>query len=240
VPAWGHLYLGWNEPAIEPRGEAVSNAELHRRLAAAMGFTEPALFDDDLTALRACLPDVDVDALRADGVVRAPYPADGRPFADGRFPTASGRVELRSDALAALGHPALPTYSVPLESPTERLPFRLLTVKQHNRFLNSSYSHLPKHGPLEGDPYLEMVAADAARLGLADGALARVWNDRAGLQLPVKITRRVRTGVVAIPWGWWAHQHRDGKVANSLTSDTLTDWGGGAAFLDTTVNVAPA
>ena len=53
VAPWGHLWLGWNNAAIEPCGEAVSNSELFRRLAEAMGYTEPALFDDDMTAIRA-------------------------------------------------------------------------------------------------------------------------------------------------------------------------------------------
>ena len=245
VTSWGHLHVGWNEPAIEPLGEAVSNSELHRRLAHAMGFTEPALFDDDLTALRAALPTVEIDQLRSEGFARVPYPHDGRPFADGVFPTRSGKVELRSDLLAALGHPALPTYAAPAEAAlAERFPFALLTPKQHTRFLNSSYSHLPKHGPLEGSPFLELSAADAAQLGLVDGASAKVWNDRGSLQVPVRISDRVRTGVVAIPWGWWAAhhaaQHAGGQVANSLTSDALTDWGGGVAFSDTRVAIGPA
>ena len=55
VLAWGHLWMGWNEPAIAPLGEACSNTELFRRLAAAMGFDEPALFDDDATLLAQAL-----------------------------------------------------------------------------------------------------------------------------------------------------------------------------------------
>jgi anaerobic selenocysteine-containing dehydrogenase len=239
VTSWGHLYLGWNEAAIEPLGEAVSNSELHRRLARAMGYTEPALFEDDLTVLRAALPTIDLDVLRAEGFVRVPYPDDGRPFADGHFPTASGRVELRSDALAALGQPALPTFCTPAESPSDEFPYSLLTPKHHTRFLNTSYSHLPKHGPLEGAPFVEVSALDAHRLGVAEGQRVRVWNHRGSLELPVRISERVRPGVVAVPWGWWSNQHPDGKVANSLTNDTLTDWGGGVAFFDTTVAVTP-
>ena len=105
VTSWGLLWIGWNEAAIAPLGESVSNSELHRRLAAAMGFTEPELFDDDLTALRAGLPDVDLDELRRTGWWRVPYPEDGRPFADGEFPTASGKVELLSEALVTMGQP---------------------------------------------------------------------------------------------------------------------------------------
>jgi anaerobic selenocysteine-containing dehydrogenase len=242
VTSWGSLHIGWNEAAIEPLGEAVSNSELHRRLARAMGFTEPALFDDDLTVLRDVLPSVDIDALRRDGVADTPFPADRRPWADGGFPTPSGRLELRSDTMAALGFPALPTYLLPDEAPSAEFPFALLTPKQQTRFLNSSYSQLPQHGPLEPQPALEVCAADAAALGLAEGEMARVWNHRAALELPVRITSRVRPGVVAVPWGWWSQHHggADAPVANSLTSDAATDWGGGVAFWDTAVAVTAA
>jgi len=246
VPSWGHLYLGWNEAAIEPVGEAVSNSELHRRLAAAMGFDDPALHADDMTVIREALPSVDVDALRRDGFARVPYPDDGRPFGDGEFPTPSGKVELVSSALVALGRPALPTFVPPRESLVgddelrRRFPFALLTPKQHARFLNSSYSQLPKHGPAEGGPYLELCASDAAALGVADGDAVRVWNDRASLCVPARITARLRPAVVAIPFGWWSRHHPDGLVANSLTNDTLTDWGGGVAYSDTLVAVERA
>jgi anaerobic selenocysteine-containing dehydrogenase len=246
VQPWGHLYLGWNEPAIPPRGEAVSNSELHRRLAAALGCTEAALFDDDHRAIADALPRVDLERLRTEGRVRVDYPGSGRPFPDGAFPTPSGKVELASDALARRGHPRLPTFVPATESPwgnpalAERYPFMLLTPKQHRRFLNSSHAHMPKHGPKEGGPYVEVHAADADCLGLVDGGEAVVWNDRATLRLTVRITDRLRPGVVAIPWGWWARHHPDGLAANSLTGDTLTDWGGGTAFADTLVAVSPA
>jgi len=245
VTSWGHLNIGWNEAAIEPVGEAVSNSELHRRLAAALGCTEPALFDDDITVLRDTLPGIDLDQLRADGFVRTTaYPADGRPWADGGFPTASGKVELASDALAARGLPRLPTYTPANESmgsaAAARFPFALLTPKQHVRFLNSSYSHLPKHAAAEGAPYVEMVADDAAGLGVVEGQTVRVHNDRGELQVPVKVTERLRSGVVAIPWGWWGASHADGIAANALTNDTLTDWGGGVAYSDTLVAITPA
>ena len=84
---------------------------------------------------------------------------------------------------------ALPTYIPPRESPdgdqvlAARYPLQLLTPKHHTRFLNSSYSPLPKHGPLEGAPFVELDPADAATRGLADGDCARVWNDRASVEV---------------------------------------------------------
>ena len=110
VLPWGHLWVGWNGAAIPPVGESISNTDLFRRLAVAMGYTEPALFDDDETLLRQALPTVDLDELRSTGWVRAPYPDDGRPFGDGEFDTPSGRVEFVSEVLERMGQPRLPTF----------------------------------------------------------------------------------------------------------------------------------
>ncbi len=241
VPAWGHLWLGWNEAAIEPLGEAVSNTECFRRIARAMDLTEPSLYDDDLTLIRDALPTVDIDNLREAHRLRVPYPESGLPWADGGFPTRSGRVEFASEDLEALGHPRLPDYTPPREGPegplADRYPLQLLTPKHHLRFLNSSYTHLPGHGDREGGPFLEIHQVDADARGIDSDSTALVHNDRGSMSLPVRITDRVRPGTVVVPWGWWADQHPDGNVANSLTNDTLTDWGGGVAFNDTLVEV---
>jgi anaerobic selenocysteine-containing dehydrogenase len=145
-----------------------------------------------------------------------------------------------------MGQPRVPTFVAPREGPggdpdlVARYPLQLLTPKHHARFLNSGYSHLPQHGPAEGGPFVELDAADASGRGLSDGQLARVWNDRASVTVPVRVTTRLRPGVVAIPFGWWRHQHHGETTANSLTNDTLTEWGGGVAYSDTLVEVEPA
>jgi anaerobic selenocysteine-containing dehydrogenase len=243
VPSWGHLYLGWNEAAIPPLGEAVPNTELWRRLARAMGFTEPELFEDDESLLRSALHDVDLESLRQRGFSRLSLPEDLRPYAEGGFATASGRAELYSDALAAQGHDPLPGFSPPTEGiggeegVTERFPLVLMTPKNHTRFLNTSYSHLPKHGPPEGGPFAELDPTDAAARGIADGGAVRVWNDRGSLTLTARVGTRLRPGVVAVPFGWWSQEHGEHGTANSLTNDTLTDWGGGVAYGSTRVDV---
>ena len=242
TPSWGHLYLGWNEPAIDPLGESVSNPEFFRRLSAAMGLTEPSLFDDDLTILRDILMNVDLDELRTQHRVRVPYPEDGRPFGAGGFATRSGRVEFVSEQLEAMGQPRLPDFIAPQEGPGgplhNRFPLQLMTSKRHLRFLNSGYSHMDTHGGAEEGPFIEIDEHDAVARSLSEGDRVRVFNDRGSLELPVRISSRVRPGVVVVPWGWWEQHHRDGSVANSLTSDTLTDWGGGVAFYDTLVEVS--
>ncbi len=248
VPSWGSLHIGINHQAIEPLGEAVSNTELFRRLAGAMGFTDPELFEDDETLLAtavAPLGDEAIDALHRDGHIRIDVDEDLRPFAEGGFPTPSGKTELYSEKLTRQGHDIMQNDTDPREGPggypelTSRFPLVLLTPKVHTRFLNSSYSQLPKHGPLEGRPYVELCAHDAATRGLGDGDEVRVWNDRGELRLAVKITERLRPGVAAVPFGWWREHHEGARgTANSLTNDTLSDWGGGVAYHDTLVEVA--
>ena len=248
VPSWGSLHIGMNHPAIEPVGESVSNTELFRRLAAAMGFDEPEMYESDdalVATVLAPLGESAIEALRLEGHIRIDVPEDLRPFAEGDFPTPSGKAELYSETLARQGHDPLPNYTAPREGPggdpslTDRFPLVLLTPKVHTRFLNSSYSHLPKHGPLEGEPYVELCAGDAADRGIADGDMVRVWNDRGELRLSARITDRLRLGVAAVPFGWWREHHDGGRgTANSLTNDMLSDWGGGVAFHDTLVQVA--
>jgi anaerobic selenocysteine-containing dehydrogenase len=244
VPSWGHLYLGWNEPAIAPVGESVPNTELWRRLALAMGFTEPGFFEDDEALIRSALKDTDIEALRNDGFIRLDVPEDLRPYAEGGFATASGRVELSSEALARQGHDPVPAFVPPRESVAGdpelagRYPLALLTPKHHTRFLNSSYTHLPKHGPREGGPFVEMDPVDAAARGVSESDLVDVWNDRSRLVLEARISDRLRAGVVVVPFGWWGADHGDAATANSLTNDTLTDWGGGVAYSDTLVEVS--
>lgn len=241
VPSWGHLYLGWNEPAIAPLGESVPNTELWRRIAGAMGLTDPALFEDDESLIRSALRGVDVEALRRDGFVRLDLPDPLLPYADGGFATASGRCELWSDRLEAEGHGGLPTHRAPSEGPgselATRYPLVLATPKTHTRFLNSSYSHLPKHGPAEGAPYAELDPADAAARGITEGDLVEVFNDRGALQLPARLSTRLRPGLAAVPWGWWTGHHGGDACANTLTNPARTDWGGGVAYHDTLVQV---
>ncbi len=112
----------------------------------------------------------------------------------------AGRSELSSDALARAGHPALPTY-VPAREGLDgdadllaRYPLALLTPKHHTRFLNSSYSHLPKHGPLEGTPFVELDEVDASARGIAEGDAVRVWNDRGALTLPARLSQAAAAG----------------------------------------------
>lgn len=235
VASWGHMYLGWNQPAIAPVGEAVPNTELWRLLAKAMGMDDPEFGYDDETLIRMALPAVDVDDLRRRTWIRLDYPEPYLPYAEGGFATKSGKAELWSDRLERKGHGPLPDYVPPTERPGNTngaFPLNLLTPKNHTRFLNSSYSH--HHGKQETGPYVEIDPADASQRAIEEGDLVRIWNNRGELRLAARLSGRLRPGLVAVPWGWWG----EAANVNTLTNDSLSDWGGGVSFFDTTVDVA--
>jgi anaerobic selenocysteine-containing dehydrogenase len=245
VPAWGHLYLGWNEKAIEPLGESVPNTELWRRLALAMGFSEPELFEDDESLIASALHDVDLDQLRTTGFVRLSLPEDLLPYAQGGFATASGKAALINHSLPAVGMPALPTYEVGDEmqggiNSQDMYPLSLMSPKTHVRFLNSSYSHLAHHCDAEGEMYCELDLFDAASRGIQDGDRVRVFNGRGSLDVVAQVKSsggRVRSGLVLVPYGWVGARTKDMKTVNALTNDQAADFGGGVAFYDTMVQV---
>src|SRR5205823_443647 len=88
------------------------------------------------------------------------------------------------------------------------------------------------------------AAGDASRRrgtrGIADRDWVRVCNDRGMVELRARVGDRVRRGVVAMPSGWWASLSPKRASANTLTTDGLSDFGGGGDFHDTLVEVAPA
>jgi anaerobic selenocysteine-containing dehydrogenase len=234
VPSWGHTYVTYNEPAIAPLGEALPNTEIFRRLAGAMGLDEGAFADSDEDLARAAvagarwpMESIDFDELRAVGWAQADLPDDFRPFATGGFGTPSGRLRLWSEDLP-------PGYDPP---PGDDEPLALMTAKSAHHFLNSTYANLPRHLAGEGEPLLELHPDDAAARGIADGDAVRVRNARGEVGARARIGDVVGRGVVALPSGWWATRSPGATAANELTTDELTDRGGGGAFHGARVEV---
>lgn len=244
MPAWGHLWIGWNEPATEPLGEAVANTEFFRRLARAFGFSGEAFAKSDLELIEMALGDaVSLEELRSEGFVRVTsFPEDHLPYANGDFKTPSGRAELVAESFAAAGVSRLPEWAPIAEGPesiaTRTHPLYLQTPKKQTRFLNTSYSGLAAHADRESGPFIELDPHDAAERSLSDGDSAVVFNDRGSLTLPVTISDRLRPGVVSVAWGFWADAYGGGQSSiNDLTNDSDTVFGQGSAYGDTLVEV---
>jgi anaerobic selenocysteine-containing dehydrogenase len=249
--AYGHYYMLANNPAIEPRGEALPNAEIFRRLAARMGFDDACFKDSDEAIAAVAFKNSGTTAgfdwarLKEKGWQRLELPQPYAPFASGGFPTPSGKCELRSETLARMGLNPLPDYVPPYESPLDgsalaaRYPLAMISPPARN-FLNSTFVNVASLRPAEGEPTLEIHPADAAVRGIADGERVRVFNDRGSLELAVCVTDRARPGVVVALSIWWKKLARDGKNANELTHQRLTDIGRAPSFYDCLVEVAKA
>ena len=110
--SWGHFYLSYNNQAIKPLGEAVSNTELFRRLAQVMGFDDPFFYRTDEQMIKdsmlwnePVLADISIDVLKANGFARLKLPPPDKyaPHAEGNFPTPSGKCEFKA-SLAQRGN----------------------------------------------------------------------------------------------------------------------------------------
>ena len=247
--SYGHLHVQANNPSIAPLGEALPNTELFRRLAAAMGYADPCFreSDDDLArrAFRADDPRIagwDWDAVKRDGFRRLALPEAYAPFARGGFPTPSGRCEFSSASLAAEGHDALPEVVLPRESPVSdpalaaRYPLAFISPPARN-FLNSSFANLPAFVAEERGPRLLIHPDDASPRAIASGDLVRIRNDRGEFEATAEVTDRARPGVVVAPSVWWRKLSPDGRNANAVTGQALTDLGRAATFYDCLVEV---
>jgi anaerobic selenocysteine-containing dehydrogenase len=246
--AYGHLYVLANNPAIEPLGEALPNSEIFRRLARHMGFDDPCFADDDdALAAAAFAPQgataqYDWERLKVDGWQRLDVPGTYAPFADGGFPTPSGKCEFVSSELAALGVDPLPGYVAPNEGPVsnpalaQRYPLAFISPPARNH-LNSTFVNVTSLRDIDGEPTLEIHPADAAARGIVDRARVRVFNERGSVELLARVTERARRGVVVALSIWWKKLARDGKNANELTSQRLTDIGRAPTFYDCLVEV---
>ncbi|MEV0201816.1 molybdopterin oxidoreductase family protein [Nonomuraea sp. NPDC050691] len=235
---YGHMYLHWNEPAVEPPGECLSTTETFRRLARHMGLTEPSLYDSDLELAEQLLASdhpsmegVTLDRLRKEGWVRMNYPKPFTPFAEG-FPTRTGRTRFPSR-----GRAYVPSLSA-REAGRGPYPLTLITPAAHT-FLNTTFANNPELRRRAKDPVVLVNPADAAARGLESGRLARVHNGGGEFLAVVEVSDRVARGVVASPKGHWPKHVPGGANPNAVVREHDADLGRGAVYHDNLVEVTP-
>jgi anaerobic selenocysteine-containing dehydrogenase len=245
--SYGHTHVMANLPALAPVGEAKPNTEIFRGIARAMGLTEPALYDTDeavaAVAFRwddAALAGVDWPTLKQTRWAKLHVP--DAPFAEGGFRTPSGKCEFYSEQLARQGLDPLPDYLPPYESAEHapelaaRYPLAMISPPARN-FLNSTFVNVESLRSTEGEPHLDMHPADAQRRGIVEGSPVRIFNGRGSMQARARVTDKAREGLVVGLSIWWKKLAPDGRNANQVTSQALTDLGGSATFYDCLVEV---
>ena len=238
--SYGHTDVLLNRPAIAPQGQSRPNSDVFRALAQRMGFNDPCFLDDDLTICRQAFGErVDFQQLLDRGFATLEI-ADA-PFAQGQFPTPSGRCEFFSARLVQQGLDGLPDH-VPNYEPagsSALYPLAMISPPARN-FLNSTFPNVRSLRAIEGEPLLEIHQSDAAARGISSGSVVRVFNDRGEYRCQAQVSERARPGVVNGLGIWWRKQGLDGTNVNQLTSQKLTDLGRGPVFYDCLVEVQAA
>jgi anaerobic selenocysteine-containing dehydrogenase len=255
--AYGHTYITYNEQAIPPIGESKSNWEVMGLLARALGYEEAWLHhsvDDvieeilaEMQATRPAFAEISLERLKVEKTMPLKLPPT--PFADLRFPTPSGKVELYAQSLADQGLDPLPGWVEAVDSATSpaqttgQPPLTLLTGAAHH-FVTTSMANQADLMAREGTPFVEIHPQDAAARQIEDGQLVVVENGRGWCRLRAVISDAVRPGVLASPKGYWAkldpwRNGNDGRNVNWTTSDALADMGGQSTFHSNRVWVRP-
>ena len=247
--AYGHLFAQVSQRAIAPLGEVRSNVRMFGELGARMFPGESCFLEREDELIEQTLDSGDPwfagltrERLERDGHVALQLPknADGEtlPFSNASwFRTASGKGELAP----------VPVYVAPRESRARsdgEFPLEFLGRKADN-YMNTTFANQTAHQRMEAktDGVLEMHQEDAAARGLGVGDAVEVFNARGAITLKVGMNGKIGKGVVAARLDWAKFgQDLSGRGANvnALTSERLSDLGGGATFYSTLVQVRPA
>jgi anaerobic selenocysteine-containing dehydrogenase len=238
VASYFHLSLGAQVKAIEPLGESLPNTEIFRRLAAAMGYEEPALFERDEDVIAHVLEPTGIsfDELAERGTVWL-EPEPVVQFADLRFPTPSGRVEIASQQAEADGHPRLPQ---PHADPRPAAQLLRLLSPASAWLLNDSFANDPKLAHRLGTATVTMHPQDAADRGLAGGDSALLESPTGQLTLRVELSDQLPRGVIYSPKGRWPKREPGSANVNVLNPGVESDMGHSTTVHGVEVTVTPA
>lgn len=235
--AYGHFYLGVVDPVVGPVAEARSNFDLFQGLALKMGFTDRAFYQtcderiaDYLQGMpglpEACAP----AEILAGRLVHSAYSCS-----DGRVPVGrGGKFSFATNAVGPEPQAACLTRAGEFADPDllARFPFQLI-IPPHADLLNSTFGerYPGRRGAVLIHP------DDAAKWGIKDGEEVCLHNHRGRVVRLARLTTDTRQGVLVAEGIFWPVDEDDSAI-NDLTSQKLTDLGGGATFHETLVAIA--
>jgi anaerobic selenocysteine-containing dehydrogenase len=240
--AYGHYYMQLARPVLPAPGEAKSNVEVFKLLAERMGFQDPCFRDSEDDMIRTLLHSdhpfvkgITLEELDREHFIRLKFAEDGQPFlpfANGGFGTPSGKCEFHADTLG---------YEPPIESRLgarelqSKYPLEMISAKSHDS-MNSTFGN--QAAALSQTSTLFLHSDDAQKRGIHTGDRVQMFNDRGSCMLVAEVNGTVREGVVWAPSVRWNKLAPDARSVNALTSDRLTDIGGGPTFYSCLVEVA--
>jgi len=239
VGSYWNPYAQYKPRVVDPPGEVLPESEIYWRLAQIMdldacaaGIPAPGEYESWLMERISHTPGFVRDELMQKPVI--PDQNEHPAYANMKFDTPSGKIELLSDRAAQLwGVNNLPTWDKPDDFGESHLPFRLMTPNIASR-IHSQFGNLKVIRSVVDEPAWEISAADARRKGVRSGDRIRIFNSRGEITGKVKISARVKSGSLVFPNGIWLYE---GGGVNKLISPSETDMGHGAAFHNTRADI---
>jgi anaerobic selenocysteine-containing dehydrogenase len=238
IASYFQLTLSVQAKVMEPMGGSLPNQEIFRRLGQAMGYSEPELQESDASILDTLMErsglGISFASLAQRGSLWVPQQPEVQ-FADGRFATPSGRIEIASARAAADGHPRLPqAWSDPRPAAGH---LRLLSPA-HAWLMNTSFGNVRRIEKRIGDATITLHPADAAARHLAQDDSALVQNSSGRLKLTVAISDEVPRGVALAHKGRWLCKDAAGANVNALNPGQKSDMGESTAVHSVEVSVS--
>ena len=249
--AGGHQHLQFAPKVIDPPEGCRSNHEVIAELARRVGAEHPRILD---VAARDHRLDAAAIGLRRSRRLENERWLDLQPpfeeshflngfgFADGkfRFKADWSDTPIANDGLAGPGGrcPAARPLAGQRGDDKDH-PFKLATSPARN-FLNSTFTQTPTSLAREQRPEVLINPSDAARLGLAQGDVVQLGNERGRTRLHARISGGVRPGVLISEGVWPPSAFLDGWGINVLVGDDSVAPHGGVAFHDVSVWARPA
>lgn len=197
--SWHHDIM-LAEPVIPPLGEAVPNTEIFRRLAGAMGFSDPCFADTDEELIRQAL-------------------ASGDPALDGVTLEAlreRGWLPLNLPQPAPLPDP--PSASPTLTPHVQPGTYHLLTPTAHH-FQQSTFANIPALMGKEKAPHAYIHPADAASHAIVPGDWVKLSSERGHSFVQARVGTETRPGVIIAPGFWWLRYSPESMGLNQLPAD---------------------
>ncbi len=211
-------HLRYRQAVMAPLGEARSDDEICFDLAVRLGLGDLFWGGDVEEAYRYQLAPSGVsleDLRQSDTGVVLETPPRFRKYEQSKdggaaqgFATPTRRIELFSSQFARHGYDPLPRFEEPALSPVRTPQVAndyplILTNAKDTHYNHSQMRGLPTLRRALPHPPAEIHADTAAEYGLAEGDWVFVETPYGATQARVKVTRRIRPGVVCANHGWW-------------------------------------
>lgn len=237
-------YLIWQDKAIEPMYESMSDFNIMKEIANRLGYGE--FFD--ITEEEFIAEQLDTDAARNLGItmegLREAKCARFLPSyedqvaaleqAETPFTNATGRAELYTDTITKF-------YDIGQEYPMEKevepywepspeasetaeirkkYPFHLISehmrTRTHSQWWENDYVK-----EFEAEPVIKIAPSDAEKYGIEAGDTVRIFNDRGYVVMKAVINPGLRPGTLSTPHSWEGREFIDGHLQSLLTKENI-------------------